>query len=316
MVDQLRALRVFSAVVGEGSFAGAARALALAPAVVTRTVAELEAHLGARLLQRTTRRLAHTAVGQTYLDTTRRLLLELDEADAQAGSTTQQPRGSLRVLTPPAFAVHQLAPLLPRLRALHPRLSVELTLPGAVDAPDEAYDVSIVSMAGRPLQGDFIARQLARSQFVLCASPGYLRLRGVPAEPEGLLGHEALLPAVRSLRRELTLQHADGRQVTIPAPPPALASGHLEMLLAAAVAGLGIAGLPSFLADAALRDGRLQRVLPEWAGLTLTLYAAMPSRKHLPAATKAFVDFLVQSFGGGEQDPWVAVRSPSPRQRA
>jgi DNA-binding transcriptional LysR family regulator len=214
-MDQLRSLRVFARVIAEGSFAGAARALDLAPAVVTRAVAELEEHLGARLLNRTTRRLALTEIGEAYLERARRILRELDDADALAGASTKQLRGSLRVLSPPAFAVHQLARHLPRFRAKYPQVGLEVTAPGPVDMADENFDVSIVSVGQQPLQGDFIARRLARSAF------------------------------------------------------------------------------------------RLERVLPQWRGVSLTVYAATPTRKHVPARTKAFVDFLVQTFGGSDSDPWL-----------
>jgi DNA-binding transcriptional LysR family regulator len=303
-VDQLRALRVFAAIVDAGSLAGAARTLDLAPAVVTRSLAELEQHLGARLLQRTTRRIALTEAGQAYLDSARRVLAEIDAADAQAGTGAGQPRGVLRVVAPPAFAVHQLAKHLPRFRAAHPQLAVEIALPGAVAAADAQFDVSIVAVVERPLQGDFVARRLARSTFLLCAAPRYLQQRGRPADPEGLLSHEALLPAVSALKRELTLFDGRRRSATITTPSPALVTAQLEMLLAAALAGAGIAGLPSFMVEEALRDGRLERVLPSWHGLTQTLFAAMPTRRHVPARTRAFVDFLVQTFGGADRDPW------------
>jgi DNA-binding transcriptional LysR family regulator len=318
-MDQLRALRVFVRVIAEGSFAGAARALDLAPAVVTRSVAELEQHLGARLLNRTSRRLALTEIGQAYLERARRILGELDDADALAGASTRQPRGSLRVLCPPAFAVHQLAGQLPRFRSLYPALELEISAPGPVDAADENFDVSIVSVGQQPLQGDFIARRLARSTFVVCAAPGYLDRRGRPMHPDELLQHDGVLPAVSAVRRELTLYRDDGTApddgsasvVTIPTPPAALSTSHIDMLLAAAVAGLGIAGLPSFVADAALRDGRLERVLPHWRGLALTLYAAIPTRQHVPARTRALVDFLVQCFGGEDRDPWLSATASS-----
>ena len=319
-MDQLRALRVFAKVVAEGSFAGAARVMDLAPAVVTRTVADLEAHLGARLLQRSTRRLALTDTGHTYLGAAHRLLADLDAADAQAGAASAQAAGTLRVIAPPAFAVHQLARHLPRFRALYPRVSLDIVMPGAVEAADENFDVSIISVGQQPLQGDFTVRRLACSTFVLCAAPAYLAQRGHPAHPDDLLQHDGLLPAVAAVRRQLTLYRSAGpgrsdqRQpevATIPTPTPVLSSGHIEMLLAAALAGLGIAGLPSFVADAALHDGRLQRVLPQWHGGLLTLYAALPSRRHLPARTRAWVDFLVGCFGGTEHDPWLP-QSPGP----
>ena len=115
-MDQLKAMRVFARVIDEGSFAKAARAMDLAPAVVTRLVAELEEHLGARLINRTTRRLALTDIGESYLERTRGILADLDEAEALASASTAEPRGHLRVLVPPGFAVHQLAKHLPRFR--------------------------------------------------------------------------------------------------------------------------------------------------------------------------------------------------------
>ena len=315
-MDQLRALRVFVRAVDEGSLAGAGRALDMAPAGVTRILAELEAHLNARLLHRTTRRLALTEAGERYLHSARRLLAELDEADAEAGAASTEARGTLRVMAPPAFAVHQLAPLLPLLQQRHPHLRLEVSAAGAVEAVDAHHDVSIVSLGAQPLQGDFIARPLAASTFVLCAAPDYLARHGSPAEPEALASHAGLMPAVAAVRRELTLYRAKdassrSRQagpasITLPDPQPLLATAQLELLLAAALAGAGIAGLPSFLAAPALRDGRLQRVLPGWQGGRLTLHAAMPTRRHLPARTRAFVDLLVERFGGSlERDPWL-----------
>jgi DNA-binding transcriptional LysR family regulator len=308
-MDQLRAVRVFLRVVAEGSFAGAARALDLAPAVVTRVVAELEAHLGTRLLQRTTRRIALTDAGAAYRERVRSIVAELDDADAEAGQSTLRPGGTLRVLCPPAFAAHQLAAILPRFRERFPRLGVELTASGAVEEADENFDVSIVSVGAQPMTGDFVARPLARSAFIVCASPAYLQRRGRPEVPDDLLQHEAVLPAVTALRRELTLfdqgTSKPSAPVSIPLPAAALASAHLDTLLAAAVAGLGIAGLPSFVAAAALRDGRLERVLPAWRGISLSLHVAMPTRRHVPARTRVFVDFLVDAFGGLERDPWL-----------
>jgi DNA-binding transcriptional LysR family regulator len=305
-------LRVFVRVVGEGSFAGAARVLDLAPAVVTRSVAELEAHLGARLLNRTTRRLALTEIGLDYVGRAQRILAELDDADALAGESTRQPRGSLRILCPPAFASHQLARHLPRFRERYPQLALEVATPGAVATVDENFDVTIISVGQQALEGDFIARRIASSTFLICAAPAYLDRRGRPTDPDELLLHDGILPAVSALRRELTLFRCDefandgaARVVTLPTPTAALSTSHIDMILAAAIAGLGIAGLPSFVADEALRQGRLERVLPGWRGLTLTIHAAMPTRQHVPARTRAFIDFLVQTFASPDGDPWL-----------
>lgn len=312
-MDQLRALRIFTQVVAAGSLAGAARAMDLAPSVVTRAIADLERHLGARLLNRSSRGLALTAIGETYWQRASQLLSDLDDADAQAGAASASPRGTLRVLCPPAFAVHQLAQQLPRFHGLYPHIQLELATPGPVEAADDNYDVSILSIGRQPLQGDFVVRPLACSAFVLCAAPDYLKRRGSPREPQELSGHLGLLPAVAAVRRELTLYRqapgaspGQGEVVSLPIEPFVLSTTQLELILAAALAGLGLAGLPSFMAAAALRDGRLQRVLPQWHGEVLTIYAAMPTRRQVPARTRAFVDFLVASFGGREADPWCA----------
>jgi DNA-binding transcriptional LysR family regulator len=314
-MDQLRSLRVFVRVIDEGSFAGAARRLDLAPAVVTRVVAELEQHLGARLLNRTTRRLALTEIGEAYLESARQILIAVDEADALAGSASGEVRGVVRVLAPPAFAAHQLARHLPRFRDKYPRVGVELTLPGPVETIDEDFDVSILSVGQPALSGEFVARRLACSEFIACAAPAYLKRRGRPRHPSDLAQHDAVLPATSAVRRELTLYRtpgtgaADGRSagdaVTIPLPSVALSTSHIDTILAAAITGLGVAGLPSFVAADALRNGTLERVLPQWRGVTLTLYAAMPSRKHVPARTRVFIDFLVATFGGTKKDPWL-----------
>ncbi len=311
-MDQLRALRVFTKVISEGSFAGAARVLDLAPAVVTRAIADLEKHVGARLLNRSSRSLALTEIGQAYLVRATQIVAALDDADALAGLASNLPKGTLRVLCPPAFAVHQLAKHLPRFHQLYPHIDLEIVTPGPVEAADDHFDVSIVSIGQQPLQGDFVLRPLACSSFIICASPDYLARKGCPLEPHGLTGHQGLLPAVSAVRRTLTLHRqppllTDGaiNTVTLPIEHAVLSTTQIELLLAAALAGMGLAGLPSFVAEQALLDGRLQRVLPQWCGTTLTLYAAMPTRKQVPVRTRVFLDFLVAAFGGQKRDPWL-----------
>ena len=149
-------MRAFVRVIDAGSFAGAAREMNQSPAVVTRLVADLEEHLGARLINRTTRRLALTDIGEAYLERTRAILTEVEEAEALASSATSEPRGHLRVLAPPAFAVHQLAKHLPAFHEQYPKVTIELAAPGPVEGMDEAFDVTILSVARRPLDGDFV----------------------------------------------------------------------------------------------------------------------------------------------------------------
>ena len=308
-MDRLHSMRVFARVIEQGSFAGAARELNLSPAVVTRLVADLEEHLGARLINRTTRRLSLTDTGELYLERVRHILTEVEEAEALATAATSEPRGHLRVLCPPAFAVHQLAKHLPKFRALYPRVSMELSVPGVVETVDENFDVTILTEGRRPLDGSFVARRLARSEVIACASPEYLDQRGRPTHPSELARHDSMVP---SFLREVIWHRGpwgddepQGESVTIVPSHSALSTVHTDTMYAAALAGLGITGLPSFVAEDALLEHALERVLPQWHLLTTTLYAGMPTRKHVPARTRVFVDFLVKVFGGEDRDPWL-----------
>lgn len=310
-MDQLRAMRVFSAVIEAGSFNGAATALRLSPAAVTRLVAELEDHLGARLINRTTRRLALTDIGEAFLDKTRQILTHVEEAEALASTAAREPRGVVRVLTPPAFAVHQIAKHLPAFHARYPKVTLELTVPGPVSTIDESQDVSILMVGDEPLKGEFIARRLARSEVVLVAAPEYLARRGEPRHPRDLAEHDAVLPSGANRPGELTFRRGAGagrepqELYRVVPRPSALHTHHVDTHYAAALAGLGIAGLPSFVAEEALLEGALLRVLPEWTVFTAVLYAALPTRRHIPVRTRVFVDFLIEAFGGEDRDPWL-----------
>jgi DNA-binding transcriptional LysR family regulator len=308
-MDRLHSMRVFCRVIDSGSFAAAAREMNLSPAVVTRLVADLEEHLGARLINRTTRRLSLTDIGEAYLERTRQILTEVEEAEALASTASSEPRGHLRVLAPPAFAVHQIAKHLPKFHAQYPLVTIELSAPGPVETVDETFDVSIISVGRRPLDGDFIARRLARSEVIACASPEYLERNGRPEHPSDLALHEAMLPTflreITFLRGAFGDDEPRGESVTLVPHRPVLGTIHTDTLYAAALHGLGIAGLPSFVVEDALLEHALERVLPQWHLLTVTLYAAMPTRKHVPARTRAFLDFLVQTFGGEDHDPWL-----------
>lgn len=316
-MDQLRAMRVFVAVVDAGSFVGAAQSLTTSPAAVTRLVADLEDQLGARLLQRTTRRLALTDIGEAYLERARRILLDVEEASALASESARQPRGTLRVLVPPAFAVHQIAKRLPVFNARYPDLLLELTAPGPVENVDESFDVTILATR-RPLDGEFVARLLAHSEVILCAAPEYLDRVGRPRHPRDFGKLDGIVPPLAELQRGLRLQRVDANQNEIErfdSPPrrSVLSSSLIDINYACALAGLGVAGLPSFVAEDALLEGALERVLPAWRLFSVPIYAAMPSRRHIPARTRVFVDFLIEAFGGRATDPWLsAAGCPTP----
>jgi DNA-binding transcriptional LysR family regulator len=309
-MDRLQSMRVFARVAELGSFASAARELDLSATVVTRLVADLEAHLGARLLNRTTRHLVLTDTGELFLERVRHILSELDEAEALAGAATSKARGVVHVLCPPAFAVHQLAPLLPAFKARFPKVAIDLSVPGPVLTVDDAFDISIL--------GFFGGRGGARTAWIVCASPGYLNERGRPQHPADLLRHRVMVPTSVhgvSFRARAGADHSSvgestsaepARTVTLDTIRATLSTNHIDTLFAAARAGLGIAGLPSFVVHPALRDGSLERVLPDWRLAQGRLYLAMPTRKYVPARTRALWDFLLEACGGEERDPWLA----------
>ncbi|MDB6002579.1 MAG: LysR family transcriptional regulator [Rhizobacter sp.] len=316
-MDQLQAMRVFARVIDTGSFAGAARALDMSPAAVTRWVAELEAHIQTRLVNRTTRKLMLTETGEAYLERVRQILSDVDDANGLAHAATTEPRGHLRVLMPSPFAVFQLTRHLARFRKLYPRVTIDINAGGGLaESVNEEYDVTILLIGHRPLQGGFVARLLARTEILVCAAPAYLNARGRPSHPDELPGHECLIPALHGVPREWTMtarSTADSptpTSVTI-TPHAAMTANSVETLFAGALAGLGIVGLPSFMVEDALAEGKLERVLADWKSVSYEIYAAMPSRKYLPARTRAFVDFLVRTFGGDDHDPWLARTAPA-----
>ena len=238
------------------------------------------------------------------------MLFRSDDAEAVAGIATAEARGRLCVLVPPGFAVHQLAKHLPRFRAMHPKVSLELTVSASVETPDENHDVTIIVQRVKPIEGAFIARRIATAEIVLCATPEYLEQHGRPRHPRDLVNHDTLMPIPPSEQRELSFRPAwgggDPEVVELKKLPP-LMTTHSDTLYAAALAGLGIAGLPSFMAEDALMEVALERVLPQWRMQKVTLFAAMPTRKHVPMRTRAFVDFLIATFGADERDPWLAA---------
>lgn len=306
-MDQLRSMRVFARVIDEGSFAAAARALGLAPAVVTRLLAELESHLGARLLNRTTRRLALTEIGQAYLQRVRTILTEVDEAESLAASQAAEPAGHLRVYIPPSISVW-LAGRLGAFRRAYPGITLDWISPASAGGLDEGCDVSVLmSLQTEQLEGGFVARPLARTDVVICATPAYLAQHGRPQTPAELAQHDCLVAVSPISPREWFVRGAGGGEATALPMRVALTSNHVETLKAAALAGMGVVALPSYMLVDALRSGALVRLLADTpVQRNYVVHAAYPSRQYLPARTRVFMDFLVSCFGGAlDRDPWL-----------
>ncbi|RZT97838.1 LysR family transcriptional regulator [Rivibacter subsaxonicus] len=308
-MDQLRAMRTFAEVAGRGGFAAAARALDLAPSVVTRLVADLEDQLGARLLTRTTRRVALTPIGQQYLRRAQGILRDVDEAAAVASQGQRDLRGRVRLIAPPLFTTRQLMPRLARLHKLHPGMAIDLTADGPVDSVHESHDISVVVRADQ-LDGDFVAYRLALSQVLLCAAPGYLRQRGRPQHPHELADHALLVAASTRTPRSLVMTDSAGTTAEIALAHPLLSTSNAELCHSGALAGMGIAALPTFAVQADLEQGRLERVIGDWRLFDVAVHACLPSRRQVPAVVRAMLDFLRAEFPGADHDPWLPHSAP------
>jgi DNA-binding transcriptional LysR family regulator len=315
-MDQLKAMRTFVCVAEHGGFAVAARSLKLAPSVVTRLVADLEGQLGARLLTRTTRRVALTQIGKRYYQRVRDIVLEVDAAAAAVTDEQRHVRGKVRIISPPLFAARQLMSRLHRLHAQYPDIAVEVSAGGPVETLHEAYDISIVVRPGE-LDGDFIAYPLARSQVMLCASPEYLRRCGHPQHPADLAHHALLIASLGRMPRAFAMTRpaaggAPGESVEVVAERVLLSSQNGELSRAGALGGMGIAALPSFAVQEDLAGGRLQRVLVDWRLFDVGVHACLPSRKQVPAVVRAVLDFLRAEFPDTDVDPWSSTDRSAP----
>ncbi len=293
--DPLEGYATFAAVVDCGGFSAAALRLKVTKSAVSKQVSRLEERLGARLLNRTTRRLSLTEAGQAFHQHCLRILAEAEDAELAVSQLHASPRGLLRVSAPMSFGVTHLAPALCPFLARYPDLTLEVSYDDRlVDVLAEGVDV--VVRITRLADSSLIARKVAPVRRVLAASPEYLEQRGVPRQPSDLAAHDCLLYTLQASANTWPLLHRDGSRADI------TISGRVRMnngdaLRAAAVAGLGIVYSPSFIIGEDMAAGRLVRVLPEWEGPEIALYAVYPPGRHLSAKVRAFVDYLVEAFG-------------------
>lgn len=267
----------------------------MSPAGVTRLVADLEQHLGTRLLQRTTRRVSLTEAGQAYLGRIRHILQDIDEAQAAASAHTQDMAGTLRVLAPPVLAVHILAPLVAGFRSRYPRVRLDIEVDSPTEPPIEDYDITLLS-ADAGFDANVIARPIISSDAILVASPDYLRRRPAPMVPQDLLEHDCLRLKQQGSRPRLWRLSDTAlpeRSVDIEVLP-VLWANHTDTLLRATLDGAGISAQPLDLVANSLTQGQLQRVLAPWISGHFTLYAALPSRKFTPQRSRVFLDYLTE----------------------
>lgn len=297
-MEMLREMAIFAQVVDSGGFSAAARQLGLTTSAVSRHVSRLESHLGGRLLQRTTRSLALTELGQQVHAACARMLSTAREIHALAGNYSARPNGIIRVTAPVVFGQIWLAPKLPGFLDLYPEVDVRLTLVDrTVDLIEEGADVAI--RIARELAPGLAARPVCAMRYVLVASPGYLATHAAPSTPEALRDHRCTHLGYAPFGDSWTLQRGDDKvSISVPAR---LTINNSAAILAMVEAGGGIGLVPDFTAYAALDQGRVRQVLPEWelcepyAGAVHAVY--MPGR-HLALKVRAFIDYLVAAHAG------------------
>ncbi len=298
MDADLNEVLVFVKVVEAGAFTAAADALSVPKSTVSRKVAALEQRLGARLLERTTRKLRLTEAGEVYYPRARQIVRDLEDADQAVAKLQDKPRGTLRVTAPVEFGEAFLPEILIEFSRLHPEVNVDLDLTGRiVDLVDEGYDLAI--RPGPLPDSSMVARKLGLFTAGLYAAPSYLEARGTPSTLEELAQHCAVLFTPLSARGEWTLVR-DGESRRIPMRAR-LGANHFAVVHAATVAGLGIAWLPPYMARPDVETGRLIPILGEWALPTAPLYVVYPSSRGLTAKTRAFLDLLSERLS---PPPW------------
>ena len=287
-------MQVFAQVVESGSFSKASDRLSLSPTAVSRQVADLEAHLNTRLLNRTTRRVSLTESGRAFYERCVQLLADLEEAEQEAARAAVVPRGTIKLTTSVTFGVRHLAPALAAFMALHREVRFDVSLSDRmVDLVEEGFDLGV--RIGGPGSENLVARKLGETRLVPCAAPAYLEANGAPRTPEDLEGHNCFTYEYVLPRNTWRFRDPAGAERSVRVAG-SLHSNNGDLLAEAAARGAGIAFEPAFIVGPDVRAGRLVPLLQDFVPAPVPIYAVYPSRKHLSAKVRLFVDFLVASF--------------------
>lgn len=293
-MDRLDSLRVFQAIVDAGSLVGAAERLDLSSAMVSKHLAGLEKHLGCRLIQRTTRRMALTEAGEEYHRRVAVILAQLEEADAMAQQQSVSIGGRLRLSAPLSFGMRFLGQWLAALHASHPQLDIELVLSDEqVDLVEAGFDLAL-RISTQALAGHLVARPLGQIAMHVCAAPAYLAKYGTPRTIDELSRHACLRYSLQQTQASWRFgQGSQLREVTVHGP---LTANNGDVLVDAAIAGMGIAYQPDFLVGSALADGRLQALALDTPPQYAAVYAVYPARRYLPQKVQLTLDLLQQGL--------------------
>ena len=293
-MDKATQMMVFVRTVDGGSFSAAARSLDLTPSSVSRQISLLEDRLGARLLNRSTRRLSLTEAGQTYYEHCARIIAEMDDADEAVSSLQGAVRGTLRVTATVAFARIQVVPLVPEFLDRYPDLTLQLELTDRrVDLIEEGVDAAI-RLSEQLAEPSIVARKLAPNRRIVCATPGYLAAHGTPRTPDDLKRHNCLHMYTLAQFNEWEFEDPDG--VHMIRVNGRFRANTADALYQAVLAGVGVGRLATFLVGGDIKAGRLVPLLPTFTHEKSAIYVLYPHRRNLAPKVRAFVDFLVEKF--------------------
>ncbi len=293
-MDKLEAMNALVKVVASGSYAEAARRLGLTRSAVSKGVMELEQMLGARLLDRTTRRVTPTEAGLAYYERCISILAQIEETEAQVSRLHDEPKGILKVNAPMTFGTLYLGKAIADFMIRYGDLKVELTLTDRfIDPLEEGADITV--RIGALVDSSLIARRIAPARLVLVASPAYLQKHGTPQMPADLINHRCLSYGhTTSMQRWHLTEKGQPISVSIGS---CMSSNNGDALRDAAVRGIGITSLPTFIVGEDISAGRLQVVLPDNRPADLTIHALYAPNRYLAAKTRVFIDFLIERFG-------------------
>lgn len=298
-MDKLEAMNALVKVIASGSYAEAARRLGITRSAVSKAVMELEETLGARLLDRTTRRVTPTEAGLAYYERCLAILAQVEETEAQISRLHDEPKGTLKVNAPMSFGTLYLGDAVADFMIRYGDLKVELILTDRfIDPLEEGADVTV--RIGTPADSSLIARRITPARMVLIASPDYIEKYGAPQTPADLASHRCLSYGhTTSLQRWHLTENGEPISVSIGS---CMSSNNGDALRDAAVKGIGIAMLPTFIVGKDIAAGRLKIVLPRNCPADLTIHALYAPNRYLAAKTRVFIDFLVDRFG--KRPPW------------
>lgn len=293
-MDRFTASQVFRHVAELNSFAEAGRRLGLSPAAVSKNIAELETHVGARLINRTTRRMSLTEEGRIYLQHVVRGLDAFSDADQALCPIKAAPSGTLRVSAPMSVTLTRLSTAIPRFLSRHPGITLNLHLDDRrVDIIQDGFDLAIRGSDGLE-DSSMIARKLAVMPHVVCASPAYFNARGKPEKPSDLKSHDCIRFSL-SGHADLWEFSKDGRTETIAIDARYSVTSSLA-IRDALREGFGLSLVPYPYVENDLKEGRLQQALEDWSTVETILYAVYPSRQHLAPKVRVFVEFVMEEF--------------------